>query len=102
MDMNFELYEEGPVGWTRERVHVTLWKDGHLFFNKWAVAALGITTTPLGDAPAGAPGRPAGVALLYDKRRQVIGVMPAEWGRKHFHPLRTKKGMGGARIVNAR
>lgn len=23
MDVNFELYEEGPVGWTRERVHVT-------------------------------------------------------------------------------
>jgi hypothetical protein len=49
MDVNLELYEEGPVEWTRERVHVTLSKDFHLFFNRWAVAALG---EPVGFALA--------------------------------------------------
>ena len=87
MDMNFELYEEGPVGWTRERVHVTLGKDGHLFFNRWALEAIG---------------NPDGVALLFDKRRQVIGVMPAALGKKHVFRLRAKKGMGAARVINAK
>ena len=100
MDMNFELYEEGPAEWTRERVHVTLSKDFHLFFNRWAVEAL---STPRGDAPAGAPGgRCEGVALLFDRRRQVIGVMPASLGKKHVYRLRQKRGMGEARVISVR
>ena len=87
MDVNLELYEEGPVEWTRERVHVTLSKDFHLFFNRWAVAALG---------------EPAGVALLFDRRRKVIGVMPAALGKKHVFRLRAKRGMGAARVISAK
>ena len=87
MDMNFELYEEGPAEWTRERVHVTLSKDFHLFFNRWAVEALG---------------RPDGVALLFDKRHKVIGVMPASLGKKHVYRLRQKRGMGEARVISVR
>lgn len=99
MDMNFELYEEGPVEWTRERVHVTLSKDFHLFFNKWALESL---FTPRGDAPAGAPRRPEGVALLYDRRRSVIGVMPASLGKRHTYRLRQKKGMGDALVISVK
>lgn len=87
MELNFELYEEGPVGWTRERVHVTLGKDFHLFFNKWALEALG---------------EPAGVALMFDRHRQMIGVMPAAPGKKHVFPLRKKKGIGDARVISVK
>ena len=113
MNMNFELYEGGEVEWTRGRVHVTLNKHCHLFFSRRAVEALSVT--PRGDAPAGAPGAtprgdaPAGnaagceaVALLFDKRHKVIGVMSARPGQKHSYTLRAKRGMGGARLITAK
>ena len=100
MNMNFELYEGGEVEWTRGRVHVTLNKHCHLFFSRRAIEAL--TATPRGDAPAGTPARCEAVALLFDKRQKVIGVMPARPGQKHSYTLRAKRGMGGARLITAK
>ena len=100
MELDFELFEEGQRGRTRDRVHVTLHKTKHLYFSGKAVEALGFT--PRGDAPAGAPGRPDGVALLFDKRRQIIGVMPSALNRKHTYELRTKKNMGKGRLISAK
>ena len=87
MNMNFELYEGGEVEWTRGRVHVTLNKHCHLFFSRRAVEELGGCE---------------GVALLFDKRLKVIGVMPARPGQKHSYRLRAKRGMGGARLITAK
>ena len=85
--LNFELYEGGEVEWTRGRVHVTLNKHCHLFFSRRAIEALGGCE---------------GVALLFDKRQKVIGVMPARPGQKHSYRLRAKRGMGGARLITAK
>jgi hypothetical protein len=87
MNMNFELYEGGEVEWTRGRVHVTLNKHCHLFFSRRAIEALGGCE---------------GVALLFDRRPKVIGVMPARPGQKHSYTLRAKRGMGGARLITAK
>jgi hypothetical protein len=37
-------------------------------------------------------GRPEGVALLFDRKRKVIGVMPSALDRKHSYRLRTERG----------
>jgi hypothetical protein len=87
MDVNLELYEEGPVEWARERVHVTLSKDYQLFLNRWALAALG---------------EPEGVAVLFDKRLQVIGVMPAALGRRHVFPLRRRTRSEKGRVITVK
>ena len=87
MDLNFELFEEGEVGRSRDRVHVTLGADGRIYFSGRAVEALG---------------RPEGVALLFDKRHKVIGVMPSALERKHAYRLRTKRGMGAGRVIGAK
>src|SRR5688572_18978251 len=87
MNLDLELFEEGEVGRTRDRVHVTLSGDGHIYFSGRAVEALG---------------RPEGVALLFDRRHKVIGVMPSALDRKHSYRLRTKRGMGAGRVIGAK
>lgn len=87
MNLDFELFEEGEVGRSRDRVHVTLGKDFHIYFSGKAHAALG---------------KPDGVALMFDRRRQVIGVMPAAVGKRHSYRLREKRGMGAGRVINAK
>ena len=68
MNLDLELFEEGEVGRSRDRVHVTLSGDGHIYFSGRAVEALG---------------RPEGVALLFDRRHKVIGVMPSALNTLH-------------------
>lgn len=87
MDVNFELFEEGQVERTRERVHVTLNKECKMFFNARALEALG---------------EPDGVALLFDRRRQVIGVMPSALNRKHAYRLRPKDRVSRSRVITAK
>src|SRR5687768_4469163 len=87
MDLNFELFEEGEVGRSRDRVHVTLGKDYHIYFSRKAVEALGGCE---------------GVALMFDRRRQVIGVMPADVERNHSYRLRKSKISGAGRRINAK
>lgn len=87
MEVDFELFEEGERGRTRDRVHVTLHKTRHIYFSGKAVEALG---------------RPDGVALLFDRRRQVIGVMPSALNRQHAYELRRKKNMGAGRVISAK
>ena len=87
MNLDLELFEEGEVGRSRDRVHVTLSGDGHIYFSGRAVEALG---------------RPEGVALLFDRRHKVIGVMPSALDRKHSYRLRTKRGMGAGRVIGAK
>ena len=99
MNLDLELFEEGEVGRSRDRVHVTLSGDGHIYFSGRAVEAL---FTPRGDAPAGAPDGPKCVALLFDRRHKVIGVMPSAPDRKHSYRLRTKRGMGAGRVIGAK
>jgi hypothetical protein len=82
MDFNFELFEEGQVERTRERVHVTLNKECKMFFK--------------------ALGRPDGVALMYDRRRKAIGVMPSALNRKHAYRLRRKDRGSQSRVITAR
>jgi hypothetical protein len=84
---DFQLYEPGQVVRTREIVHVTLNKDYRLFFNAKALVALG---------------DPDGVALMFDARRQVIGVLPSALNRTHAYPLRIRyRGVSG-KVITAR
>lgn len=87
MEVDFELFEEGQRGRTRDRVHVTLGKDYHIYFSGKAVEALG---------------RPDGVALLFDRRRKIIGVMPSALNREHAFELRKKRNMGAGRVISAK
>ena len=87
MDANFELFEEGQVELTRERVHVTLNGACRLFFNARALGALG---------------DPDGVALLFDRQRQIIGVMPAALNRKHAYRLRHREGASHSRVITVK
>ena len=73
MEPNFELFEEGERPQAASGVHVTLNKECKLFFNRLAVEALG---------------EPDGVALLFDKRKKIIGVMPSALTKKHAYRLR--------------
>jgi hypothetical protein len=86
MEPNFELFEEGEVKRGQVRVHVTLRRNGKIFFNRHALAAIG---------------DPAAVALLFDARLQIIGVMPTALNQKHAYRLRTKDQSSG-RIITAR
>ena len=72
MEGNFELFEDGESMRSREVVHVTLNKECRMFFNRHAVEALG---------------EPDGVALLFDKRRKIIGVMPAALNKRYSYRL---------------
>lgn len=87
MNVNFELFEEGQVGRSRERLHVTLYKRGRMHFNARALEALG---------------SPEGVALLFDRRQKIIGVMPASPDRKHAFRLRRNSRRSTSRIINAK
>ena len=87
MNVDFELFEEGQAERTRDRVHVTLNKECKLFFNAKALAALG---------------DPDGIALLFDRRRQVIGVMPSALSRKHAYRLRHKDRVSHSRVITAK
>jgi hypothetical protein len=86
VDFNFELYEDGQVERSRDRVHVTLNKECRIFFNARALEALG---------------GPDGVALMYDVRRKAIGVMPS-LNRKHAYRLRVKDPRTRGRVITAR
>ena len=84
---DFQLYEPGQVVVTREVVHVTLNKACRIFFNPKAVEALG---------------NPDGVALMYDARRQVIGVLPSALNRPHAYRLRIKDRGYRGRVITAK
>lgn len=83
----FALFEEGQRVRTRDILHVTLNGEYRLLFNRLALAALG---------------DPDGVALMYDARRQVIGVLPSALNRPHAYQLRKKLNMGAARLITVK
>jgi hypothetical protein len=86
MEPNFELFEEGQVKRRGERVHVTLRKNGRIFFNRHALSAIGA---------------PDAVALLFDARLKIIGVMPTASNKNHAYRLR-KKDQSSGRVITAR
>lgn len=83
---DFELYGAGQRERCGKRFYVTLGKDGRLYFSPAAVESLG---------------RPEAVGLMYDARRQVIGVMPCAAERDHAYVLRAKRNLYG-RLVTCR
>ena len=84
---DFQLYEPGQVVRTRDMVHVTINKEYRIFFNAKALGALG---------------DPDAVALMYDARRQVIGVLPSALNRTHAYPLRIRYRGESGRVITAR
>ncbi len=87
MNIDFEIFEAGPVVKNTDRVHVTIDKLGHLFLNRHAVAAIG---------------GPDAVTLMYDRRRSIIGILPSALNRQQSYPLRTKdKRTSQGRCINA-
>jgi hypothetical protein len=80
MNVEFEMFETGPVVQTHDRVHVTIDKLGHFFLNRHAMHALG---------------SPDMVTLMYDRRRSIMGVMPSPLHKRRSYPLRNKDGKRG-------
>lgn len=87
MEANFELWEEGAREMARDRVNVTLNNRCQLYFNGHALEALG---------------EPDAVALLYDPRKKIIGVMPSTINKKHSYPLRRKHCGQYGRVITIR
>lgn len=75
MQVDFEVFEAGPIQKSADRVHVTISKLGHIFLNRRMLEALG---------------QPDAVTLMYDRRRSIIGVMPSTLQRAHAYPLKRK------------
>jgi hypothetical protein len=87
MNVDFEIFEAGPVIQTHDRVHVTINKQGHIFLNRRMMEALG---------------EPDAVTLMYDKRRSIIGVMPSPLHKRRSYPLRNKDGKrSSGRMIHA-
>ncbi len=89
MEYNWEEFEEGQPYGTANRIQVTLNAEGKLFFNRRAIEALG---------------EPDGVALMYDRRRSVIGVKPSTLERQGSYKLRRKDTAlrSGGRMISAK
>ena len=87
MEGNFELFEDGESRRSRGVLHVTLNKECRIFFNRHAVEALG---------------EPDGVALLFDKRRKIIGVMPAALNKKYSYRLQPQWRGSKSKKITAR
>ena len=77
MNIDFEIFEAGPVLQTTDQPHVTISKLGHIFLNRHALALIG---------------DPIAVTMMYDRRRKIIGLMPSDRRRPHSFPLRRKDG----------
>ena len=76
MNLDFEIFEAGPVATNRDRLHVTINKNGHIFSNRLMLEALG---------------EPHAVMLMFDRRRKIIGVMPSQLYTPHSFPLKNKQ-----------
>src|SRR5262245_50054377 len=87
MNVNFEIFEAGPEVQTAEQVHVTINKFGHFFLNRHALHALG---------------SPDAVTLMFDSRRQIIGIIPSARPRTTSYPLKRKDPRSSnGRCINA-
>jgi hypothetical protein len=87
MNIDFEIFEAGPVGQNTDRPHITINKLGHFFLNRHALAALG---------------NPDAVTLMCDRRLQIIGMMPSDPRRTRSFPLRLKDGKANrGRVLHA-
>jgi hypothetical protein len=87
MDLNLELFEEGSADYSGKEVHVTINQRGNIFFNRRALEALG---------------NPDSVALMYDRRRSIIGIQPVPPSRQCAFPLQRKFPKGHGRKVSAK
>jgi hypothetical protein len=83
---NFTLFKQGPVERTIERIYVTIDRRCRIFFNRTAHEALG---------------KPAGVALMFDETKQVIGVIPSDTSKKETYRLKTIGGRSGGKVIAA-
>ena len=75
MNVDFEIFEAGPVVQATDRPHVTINTRVHIFLNRYAIGAIG---------------NPDAVTLMFDRRRKIIGIMPSERRHKRSFPLRNK------------
>jgi hypothetical protein len=75
MVMDWEVFRGGPTLPKRDRLHVTLNPRGAILINHKVFEAMG---------------RPEAALLLYDERRQTIGVQPAAAGTEYSFPLKQK------------
>ena len=75
MEMNWEVFEHGPVQNLSRVIHVTINVRGNIFLNRRAHEALG---------------RPTDVMLMYDRRRSFIGIGAARPGQAGAFRLRHK------------
>ena len=75
-DLNWETFEDGPFIRSRDRIYVTIDREGRFYFNKKAMDALGTRF----------------VALMYDSREKLIGVRASQPNRRESFELTRKNG----------
>ncbi len=75
MNIDFEIFEAGPVISVTDEPYVSITSRGRIFLNRHAIGSIG---------------NPEAVMLMYDRRRKIIGIMPCERRRKGAFPLRRK------------
>ncbi len=88
MEMQWEEFEPGPALPSAEHIYVTINPKGHLYLNSRTIKALG---------------EPDAVVLMYDRRKQAIGIKRAPLDRRNAYRLRKKDGprTGGRMIYTA-
>lgn len=86
MNVDFEIFEAGPVVQNFDRAHVTINNRGHIFLNRRALQDIG---------------EPDAVTLMFDRRRSIIGIAPSALHRSASYPLQRKFSNSRGRVVYA-
>jgi hypothetical protein len=86
MELKWEIFEDGPVVQTTEQIYVTINRHGNLYLNGRTLKAMG---------------EPDAVVLMYDRRKQVIGIQRAPLDRRNAYRLRRKDRDHNGRVLYA-
>lgn len=85
-EYNWENFDDGEPHYSRDRIHVTISSFGKIYFNQKAFEALG---------------SPDGVALMYERRKSVIGVRASTLHQSGAYRLRFRRKTDNGRIISA-
>ena len=82
-EYNFDLFEEGPIEPSGNRVGVSINSRGHFYVNRKAIIAMG---------------EPDAVVLYFDRERKAIGMQRSPIGRKNAFRLVNRASESGRLI----
>lgn len=86
MELQWEIFEDGPAVQSTEQIHVTINRRGNLYLNGRTLAAMG---------------EPDAVVMMYDRRQQTIGIQRSPLDRRNAYRLRCKDRDNKGRVLYA-